>query len=109
MESSVENMCTDIRVSYDKVFHSPNTRARDSLTSSRGKVTSRFLATLEFPDWSHAVHNVYSPTSSLTKELDNKLPSLRIRLKLMVMFLNFYINLPLLRQGREWRKILRDI
>ena len=31
MESRVENMCTDISVSCDKVFHSPNTRARDLL------------------------------------------------------------------------------
>ena len=43
MESSVENTCTDIRVSYDKVFHSPNTRACDLLTSSLWKVTLRFL------------------------------------------------------------------
>ena len=61
---------------------------------------------LEFPDWSHADHNVYCPKSSLTKEIDNKRPSLRIRLKLIVMcscmclmFLNFYIKLSLLRQG----------
>lgn len=29
---------------------------------------------LEFPDWSHADHNVYCPKSSLTKEIDNKRP-----------------------------------
>lgn len=109
MESSVENICTHIRVSSDKVFHSPNTRAFDLLTSTWWKVTSRFLATsdLKSPDWSHADHNVYCPKSSLTKELDNKLPGLRIRLKLMVMCVT---KIAFASAGVEkWRKILRDI
>ena len=42
---------------------------------------------LKSTDWSHADHNVFYPKSSLTKELDNKLPSLRILIKLIVMCL----------------------